>query len=111
MSKTIRIDYCGMDGAGATVTQARQDASRKLSSLVRDLRDHAPIVVACGGYAKLIYRGAESWCGKLIMREGELNRDPHGYEETGYAAREDAIRSAANHVAQLAWSHDVESDS
>ena len=53
MAKTIHLDYCGMAASGATVREAKQEAARKLTSLVSDLTRHSPEIVTCGAFSAL----------------------------------------------------------
>lgn len=107
MSKTIRIEYCGLDGSGRTVTEARQAAARKLTALVRDLRSNDPAVIQCGKIAKIVFRDADGWCTKIIADENGI-RD--GSTTLGYESREAAIKSAISGVVQDAWRIDVPDD-
>jgi hypothetical protein len=110
MSKSIRLTYCGIDATGRTVTEAKQAAARDLTALVRDLRNYNPAVVAYCGHAKLVYRGAESWCAMLLTSSHAPGSIAAGGAESGFGNRNDAIRSAAFHVADLAWSHAIVDD-
>ena len=44
MTKTVRIDYYGMDGAGATVKEAKADASRKIERALHAARQPMQLV-------------------------------------------------------------------
>ena len=91
MSKTIHLDYCGMAASGATVREAKQEAARKLTSLVSDLTRHSPEIVTCGAYSCLVYRDAYGWQSRLITDENGTVRSGPIYAGGGDTGRADAI--------------------
>jgi hypothetical protein len=109
MSKVHHLEYCGMPGSGPTVKEAKQDAARKLERLVND-SSKDPVVVACGSYASLVWRSAYGWCSSLISSpDGFYKRlSPCYYGST--STRDEVIENARQHVAQLAWTPEVEDD-
>lgn len=107
--REIKLTYCGIEAAGRTVTDAKKQATRDLTRLVHDIRRYPPTVVACKGNAQLVYRGAESWHILAIASDGEFRTGFNGYS-CGYASRDEAIRTAAHHVADLSWQFDVSDD-
>lgn len=107
---TVTVDYCGMSGTGRNVTEARQDATRQIERLVRDLSE-CPEIVRCGGWSALVYRDAYGWHSAIIGEpEGIRPGRPYGTSHSVEALRKDVIAHARAHVAQLAWSRDVTDD-
>ena len=107
MTTKISLEFCGMAGNGRTVTEAKQDAARKLTKLVEDLYQN-PEIISCGGYSKLVWRDAHGWQSALIQTpDGGIAMGGGCY---GHDDRANAIKNARYHVAQNAWSHDVADD-
>jgi hypothetical protein len=108
VSKTIRIEYYGIEGEGATVKEAKANAGQSLIGIVRDLEE-GPLVVSFRGWAKMIWRGKYGWNERFIQTEG-------GPIEMGSAclhgggSREDAVVHATRHIADCAWTFEVEDD-
>lgn len=110
MATRIRLDYCGMAGEGATVREAKADAARKLTALVQDL-ESGPRLVRFGACASLIYRDARGWVTVLLDSEGSAKPSGPIYGSShGHESLDDALVSAARHVAQLEWRKTVPSD-
>jgi len=57
--KTVRLTYCGMDGEGPTVREAKQDATRKIEAYLK--ADTTPIVVSYAGVTRIAWRAPEGW--------------------------------------------------
>jgi hypothetical protein len=104
----VRITYCGVDGEGRTLAEARKDAAARLTRLVADVED-GPAIVRVGGWAKLVIRTRESWAEYWLAEDGRIASTTRA-SVFGHASRDEAVRSAATHCADLAWSHDVADD-
>ncbi len=60
---TIRITYCGMDGEGSTVREAKQDAA-----VMRQIAE-PPVTVVIGNQAALVAMTHQGeWGNRLIAR-------------------------------------------
>lgn len=107
MSTTINLEYCGIDGSGPTVREAKQDAARKLTALVNDLRRTSPLIILIEGHAALVWRDANGWTYRLITDENGALRDGPQYGSSSSADdREATERSVRRHLAMNAWTHD-----
>lgn len=104
MSKQINLTYCGMDATGRTVTEAKQDACRKLTSLVYSV-NRGPVVLYVGESVGLVWPDAYGWCSRIIA-------GPYASEcrTSGYLDARSATQACAAHIASLLWSHDVPND-
>lgn len=95
----VMIEYFGFSGAGRTVTEAKQDAGRKIEALhtgtwepeIRTWKDHTV----------LIRRDLTGWLYQFIQLPGEPIRIPQGCAMA--CDRKDAIESAERHLVQRAW--------
>jgi hypothetical protein len=110
MSKRIHMTYCGMDGEGATVAQAKQDAAHKIERLIADLQD-APAIVVVENFAKMVFRTSHGWASCIIATANDTNTGAHVSERQvglsyGGETREAEILAAAKHCADMAWSID-----
>lgn len=95
----VKIEYCGMEGNGRNLTEAKQDVERKLSNFVRD--SYRMRIVNVGQYSALIWRAVYGWSYALI-------RDPEGMRElqgsnSGDENFEGTLRQVIKHLVQLDW--------
>ena len=99
---TVTINYCGMEGTGRNVTDAKQDAARKIMAALSG--SYNPAVLECRGWTILLWRTPDAWYSRIIQQKGEpvTNSPSTNWEGDD---REEAIRSARAHLAQLAWRH------
>lgn len=100
MAKTIRIEYYGMEGAGETVTKAKQDAGRKIEAAIHG--SYVPEIIGnlANGFAVLLYREAKfGWSYKLITPEttGTL----YGSMATNNESKAVTERRARAHLADV----------
>lgn len=103
MTKSIDLTYCGMPGTGPTVTAAKQDATRKIESLIADVQ-RGPRVVYIGESVGLVSRDLHGWRYQIIG--GPYATSSVTILPAGEPASE-AVISVAKHVAQLVWNFDV----
>lgn len=100
MSKQIHLTYCGMDGSGPTVKEAKLDATRKIESAIRD--QYRMGVIGCLDGTIFIVHGG--------LRSGSYDiAAPDRKHTTGCHARDsfdDACVYAARHAADafgISW--------
>ncbi len=70
MSKTVRLTYFGMDGKGATLTEAKKDAGKKIEAVLHDVFS-GPVLLEHRGHACILVRGLYGWEKHTILRPGE----------------------------------------
>ena len=111
MTTNIRLTYCGMDGEGRTVTEAKREAADKLQAMVRRIRDGLSLVV-CGPCAALVHPTAEGWAYSIVTDDGgKVRAGGRLYgTTTGDDDREATIAQAAKHMCDNAWSIDIADD-
>jgi hypothetical protein len=92
-----------MDGSGKTVTAAKQDAARKIESLLAG--SWYPTVIGWKDSARLITRGPDGWKGGYICYRGEWSREPCLSCSNGHSddARQSCVESAVLALAQDNW--------
>lgn len=99
MTKHVTVNYCGMEGSGRSVTEAKKDAARKLEQAVSG--SYEPILLSCRRYAVLVYRKPLGWDYCTVA-------DETGFRTSlcagSYDDNKQFIMDAARwHLAQLAW--------
>jgi len=102
--KTIKVEYCGMEGQGATVREAKQDAQRKAEQFIKD-SENGPYVLQTDGHAIIVYRHFHAWAYRIIgPKFGNC-------ESLCHYNKEHVIRRAKYHLAQaLSSVGDVRTD-
>jgi hypothetical protein len=101
MSTKINLTYFGMEGSGATVTEAKKDAGRKIEAALDG--SYTPEIVAWRGYAALVYREPTGWYTRLIICPDEKGiRDGKVWGSNAGMYKE-AMIQAQSHVADLGW--------
>lgn len=110
--KTIRLTYCGVDGEGPTVAAAKQDAARKIEDMVTQLTSFAPTIIAIEGWAALVaYCGPNAGWGHRLITGDQPGTVRSGPQYLGSSGKRDvALMTAAKHVADCAWRHDIADD-
>lgn len=109
MSKIVRIVYYGMEGEGPTLKEAKADAARKLQAFVKDT--FQPAFFAGKTHLLAVIREQWGWTTRVILlAEASENGRIDTCASSGYADREDAIRHARSHLAQLEWRRDGSTD-
>lgn len=101
----VTIEYYGMDGTGATVTEAKKDAGAKITAALTG--SYTPHVLTHKGYAILIWREPNGWHNRIIADPSDgIRTDSRGMGFCPGDSERDAIRGAQRHLAQLGWQHD-----
>lgn len=104
MAQQVTITYCGMEGTGANVTKAKQDAARKIEKVLSGewtpfiLNHHGCIGIVC----RTTIPGYE-WGYKLFQPATDASQNLH--LASHYSDREEAISAAAWHIAQNAGTY------
>ena len=103
MSKTVTIQYCGMQADGATVKEAKQNAARKLEAAISG--DYTPKIITTPGgkYTAILWREPEWYCYSVLDNDKrrEAGRESLMYgSSSGYKTMADCETSARNHLAQ-----------
>ena len=101
MSQKVRITYYGMDGAGRNLTEAKQDAGRKIEASLAG--DYNPVLLSCRSYQVLIYREPGGWCFLTVATPNNGPKNETLYGCPNYKDRYTALRDARTHLAQIAW--------
>lgn len=103
MANRIRLNYCGMDGEGRTVTQAKCDAAGKIRTLLSG--DWQARCIYGRRILTFVWRDINGWCYKIIDPA-----DANGQDEIIYGVRSGSLadidRRARSHMAQ--WEHDMD---
>jgi hypothetical protein len=98
----VNITYYGMEGTGRNVTDAKRDAGAKIERALSG--DYTPDLVSYRGQAILIYRTPGGWNSCVLSDSAGLRNGPcYGTTYPGSYSREDVIREAREHLAQLTW--------
>jgi len=106
MRKLIKITYCGMDGEGATVAQAKQDAARKIEAALKAADEPVEVIAVRDCAAIVSYSVyAQSWGSRLILDDGTVRTGPQ-WITTGDPTKQAARIAALRHVAMTAWRFD-----
>jgi hypothetical protein len=102
----IRIDYCGVGGAGKAVKAAKLDAGRKIETMLKG--DYLPEVIVFRGFVALLWREPYGWFSKLLtdstheIQTGRLNGcASHTAQEKCREERE--VRVASSDVSHNWW--------
>src|SRR4051812_42854277 len=104
MRKIIHLEYCGMDGSGPTVKEAKQDATRKIEALLKET--WKPIYIVCRNVSGVLWRDPHGWhFNYLFYGYGELPEADNVFQSysSGNRDRDEAHASALESVAQSAW--------
>src|SRR5262245_2680944 len=97
---TVRIDYFRMEGDGRNVTEARRDAGRKIQQALTG--DYHPELLEWRGFAVLVWREPSGWRMRNVADESGFRAGTQ-YGCSGYADRQDCLKAARRHLAQLVW--------
>lgn len=99
--KKISLDYCGMEGEGKTVREAKRDATRKIEAALS--ADYTPRIISFRGETIIIWRSPKSTASSLL----------HGGQIVGgctlYAPGEDRKRIEEQcrlQLAQTVWNYE-----
>ncbi len=106
MTTRISLEYCGMPGEGRTITEAKADAARKLERLVGAV-EREPRVVAIGNEIAIVFPYVEGARYALLYKPEDGSRARLGGGTFEPAGIDEAIRRAAEHLTDLAWSDQV----
>jgi hypothetical protein len=102
MSKTIRITYYGIDGQGATVKAAKEDAGHKLARLVAQTEE-APVIIAADGVAAIVAFSKWGWGHRLIAAQASGFQTGQQFVSGSYETRHESELAALRHVLDIAW--------
>jgi hypothetical protein len=103
MSTRIELEYCGVHGSGATVKEAKLDATRTIENYVD--RQFCKRVVQWRGNAVVIIPSLQGWDWIQIHNdepEKAVVHSPGGYCDSG-ADLAATLERAKEHVARLGW--------
>jgi hypothetical protein len=100
---TVSVTYCGMEGTGRNVTSAKQDAARKLESIMHG--SYNPALLECRMNTILVWRDTQGWHSRVIQTPGNPVTNSPSYNWEGND-RDEAVHNARAHLAQLAWTFD-----
>jgi len=106
--KVKRAEVCGMEGQGATLTDAKDDARRKLAAFVARAKE-GPAAFHVHGTLAMIWPDEFGWVSKVFFAEDARNGSIFG-TTSGYTTREDAAAGVIFGAAQGVWSHAVPDD-
>lgn len=94
----INLEYFGMPGSGATVTEAKQDAGRKIESLLQDLG--MPLLLHHKGAVAILTRDTYGWGYRLFDVSTLKAYQYAGHCSGGFDSREECLKAAVHHLAQ-----------
>lgn len=97
---TVRITYFGMDGQGATVTEAKRDAGAKIESAMNG--SYEPEVLSSRGWAIILWRSPQGWHSNIIAEP----KDGFRQRINGGSGRDDRTAGRASallNLARLSW--------
>ncbi len=97
MSTKINLVYCGMDGEGATVKLAKQDAARKIEAVLSGY--YTPYMVRAGELIGIMWREPSGYSYKIIRPDTESGQ-VFGNSLASGTTEADCRCSMANHMAQ-----------
>ncbi|NEX60101.1 hypothetical protein [Noviherbaspirillum galbum] len=103
MTQQVSITYCGMDGTGRNVTEAKKDAARKIERLITG--DWTPFMFRHHGWTGFVFRTniqAQEW-GYKLYQDDETSQAV--FAASLFASRDDAITAAAWHISQNAGTY------
>lgn len=111
MATQINLTYCGMEGSGPTVKQAKADAAVKIERLLTEL-NQAPnlYVMQVDTWSALVARGPQGWGFRIIDCPAEPIKQGMLYLSSGYHDSDDVLRSCAHSLLQAAWTPGVIGD-
>jgi hypothetical protein len=92
--KQIHATVYGMDGTGANVREAREDAGRKIEEALEG--SYTPIPLAAGGFSAVAWRTPSGW------RYGLVGDGGLGCTYMGNGSKDETLRAARYHIGQLA---------
>lgn len=97
----VTITYHGIEATGRNVTEAKRNAGKRIAEMIAG--DYAPVMLSHRGQAILVYRTPEcGWSSAIICDDAGL-RDGRLSGSSLRDSRDEAIRSASRHLAQLTW--------
>lgn len=101
MSTTINLTYCGMEGNGATVKLAKQDAARKIETALDG--HYTPVAICHAGRIAIVARHPKTGWGYRFLHCEEGKPIQSLYMNSSADGSEDgAINAAIYHLAQQA---------
>lgn len=104
MAQQVTINYLGMEGIGTNVTRAKQDAARKIETALSG--NWTPFFLNHQGWIGIVCRtnlAQLAWGYKLLQPATDQTQSI--YLSSHYASREEAVCSAAWHIAQNAGTY------
>ena len=93
----IRLTHFGVDGSGRTVTEAKQDAGRKIQALVKELR-FPSVYRFPTGIIGVVARTLDGWSYALLYADQDSRTDEHA--ASGYGDQAATIAAMRRHAAQ-----------
>lgn len=101
MFTQITLTYCGVEATGRTVTEAKQNAARRIERFIET--GPSPEIIVAGEYAALLWRTiAYGWEYKLIATPDGGLREGRVYGGNGHDRKADTERECRMHLADLA---------
>lgn len=103
MSKKVNVERFGMQGYGATITEAKRDAESKIEALFSGT--WTPFVLSHNGHTLIVYREMNCYgdgYNYMVVRPGDDGQNDRAIC-SGYESFADAIRSGRRHMAQVVY--------
>lgn len=97
MSTKITIEHCGMAGTGRTITEAKQDAARKIGKALAG--SYTPWLASVDGETLLVFRDTAGWHYQ-VLAGGEEPRFCHGSCVEDGKTFDEAREAGCFHLAQ-----------
>jgi len=96
----VTIEYLGMPGSGATVTEAKRDAGRRIEEALEG--DYSPIVAQWRDHAVLAFRHPRYEWGYRFLNDSAVQSVSHCC--SGYTSKEECLRAMLIHIADIGMS-------
>jgi flavin-binding protein dodecin len=109
MAKQINLTYCGMDGSGPTVREAKLDATRKIEKAIAS-RYSCAVIATVEGSIFVVHGGLEAGSYSIAGKDRKYGMcSSHSRDSF-----EEACQQAANHAADafggIAWANGIDEE-
>jgi flavin-binding protein dodecin len=109
MAKQISLIYCGMDGSGPTVREAKIDATRKIENAISDTYKCA-VIATVEGSVFIVHGGLRTGEYSIAGQDRKYGMCSSHSRDTF----EEACQQAANHAADafggIAWANGIDEE-
>ena len=93
---TINLTYCGMNGSGPTVKEAKQDAARKIEAVLDGSYD--PVVARLNGITGIAFRTPDGWKYTIVWADAKDGVNKNVCTITGGDGRHEVLKHLLRHM-------------